>query len=61
VVKGASEYDSLTANKIVPDSGVSGVRVIDDYTIEVELERPYAVFLARLALIFGKIYPREAV
>ena len=61
VVKGASEYDSLTANKIVPDSGVSGVRVIDDYTIEVKLERPYAVFLARLALIFGKIYPREAV
>lgn len=61
VVKGASEYDSLTAAKIKPDSGVSGVRVIDDYTIQVELERPYAVFLARLALIFGKIYPHEAV
>jgi peptide/nickel transport system substrate-binding protein len=61
VVKGASEYDSLTANKIIPDSGVSGVRVIDDYTVAVELEKPYAVFLARLALIFGKIYPHEAV
>ena len=61
VVKGASLYDSLTAKKIVPDSGVSGVKVIDDYTIQIELERPYAVFLARLALIFGKIYPQEAI
>jgi peptide/nickel transport system substrate-binding protein len=61
VVKGASEYDSLTANKIIPDSGVSGVKVIDDYTLQIELERPYAVFLARLALIFGKIYPHEAI
>ncbi len=61
VVKGANEYDSLTANKIIPDSGVSGVKIIDDYTIEVELERPYAVFLARLGLIFGKVYPHEAI
>ena len=61
VVKGASEYDSLTANKILPDSGVSGIKIIDDYTVQIELERPYAVFLARLALIFGKIYPKEAI
>ena len=60
VVKGASEYDSLTSKKIIPATGVSGVRVLNDSTIEVELEKPYAVFLARLALIFGKIYPREA-
>lgn len=61
VVKGASLYDSLTANKIKADSGVAGVKVIDDYTIQIELERPYAVFLARLGLVFGKIYPHEAV
>jgi oligopeptide transport system substrate-binding protein len=61
VVKGASAYDSLTAKGILPEGGVSGVKVIDDYTVEVELERPYAVFLARLGLIFGKIYPKEAV
>ncbi|HQV76990.1 MAG TPA: ABC transporter substrate-binding protein [Chitinophagales bacterium] len=61
VVKGANEYDSLTAKGIVPDSGVSGIKIIDDYTIQIELERPYAVFLARLALIFGKIYPHEAI
>ena len=60
VVKGASEYDSLTSKKIIPTTGVSGVRVLNDSTVEVELEKPYAVFLARLALIFGKIYPREA-
>ncbi|HOU46557.1 MAG TPA: ABC transporter substrate-binding protein [Chitinophagales bacterium] len=61
VVKGANEYDSLTANKIKPDSGVSGVKVIDDYTVQIELVKPYAVFLARLGLIFGKIYPHEAI
>ncbi len=61
VVKGANEYDSLTANKIKPDSGVSGVKVIDDYTLQIELVKPYAVFLARLGLIFGKIYPHEAI
>ncbi|HUM50442.1 MAG TPA: ABC transporter substrate-binding protein [Chitinophagales bacterium] len=60
VVKGASEYDSLTSKNIIPATGVSGVRVLNDSTVEVELEKPYAVFLARLALIFGKIYPREA-
>lgn len=61
VVKGANEYDSLTANKVKPDNGVSGVKVVDDYTIQIELEKPYAVFLGRLGLIFGKIYPKEAV
>ncbi|MBK6275352.1 MAG: ABC transporter substrate-binding protein [Saprospirales bacterium] len=60
VVKGASEYDSLTSKNIIPATGVSGVRVLNDSTVEVELVKPYAVFLARLALIFGKIYPREA-
>ncbi len=60
VVKGASEYDSLTSKNIIPATGVSGVRILNDSTVEVELVKPYAVFLARLALIFGKIYPREA-
>jgi oligopeptide transport system substrate-binding protein len=60
VVKGANEYDSLTAQKIIPPNGVSGVVVLNDSTIQIELEKPYAVFLGRLALIFGKIYPKEA-
>ena len=29
------------------ESGVSGVTVVDDSTLQIELERPYAVFLAR--------------
>lgn len=61
VVKGANLYDSLTSKEIIPKDGVSGVKVIDTYTVQIELEKPYAVFLARLALIFGKIYPHEAV
>ncbi len=61
IVKGATEYDTLTAKNIIPPNGVSGVRIINDTTVQVELEHPYAVFLARLGLIFGKIYPKEAV
>ncbi len=61
IVKGASNYDSLTSKGIIPEEGVSGVKVIDDYTVEIELEKPYAVFLARLGLVFAKIYPSEAV
>lgn len=61
VVKGANEYDSLTAKKIIPTEGVSGVKVINDSMVEIELYKPYSVFLSRLGLAFAKIYPKEAI
>jgi oligopeptide transport system substrate-binding protein len=61
VVKGANEYQEATKNQALPDQGVEGVRVLNDSTLLIELYTPYSVFLSRLGLIFGKIYPREAV
>ncbi|NNC94351.1 MAG: ABC transporter substrate-binding protein [Chitinophagales bacterium] len=61
LVKGANAYNKETAKGNKPEGGVSGIRVIDDYTLQVELERPFAVFLSRLALTFAYVYPKEAV
>ncbi|MCB9034370.1 MAG: ABC transporter substrate-binding protein [Chitinophagales bacterium] len=61
VVQGANEYNEATANGQNPSEGVSGVQVINDSTLSITLEKPYAVFLARLGLIFAKVYPKEAV
>jgi peptide/nickel transport system substrate-binding protein/oligopeptide transport system substrate-binding protein len=38
----------------------SGLKVIDDYTIEITLAEPYAPFLANLATPAGSIYNRKA-
>lgn len=61
VVKGANEYNEATAQKLLPEGGVEGVKVINDSTVTVELYSPFSVFLSRLGLIFAKIYPKEAV
>jgi len=61
VVKGSNEYQEATKNKLLPEAGVEGVIILNDSTIRIELYEPYSVFLSRLGLIFGKIYPREAV
>lgn len=39
---------------------VSGLKVIDDYTISITLEKPFAPFLANIATPAGSIYNRKA-
>lgn len=39
---------------------VSGIKVIDDYTVEITLEKPFAPFLANIATPAGSIYNRKA-
>lgn len=41
--------------------GLSGVKVVDDKTVEITLNRPDATFLHVMALNFGLIVPKEAV
>jgi peptide/nickel transport system substrate-binding protein len=60
IVKGANEYYAITEKNKNDVSGVSGVKAINDTTLQVELTQPYAVFLARLGLTFAKVYPKEA-
>ncbi len=65
-VKGAQEYktstdSAMTSGKEPLVSGVSGFRVVDDYTFAIDLLRPLAVFKFYPALGFCYIYPKEAV
>lgn len=55
-VLGANEhYESPVAG------GVKGIRVVDEYTIEITLIKPYSPFLQILALPSTVVYPKEAI
>ena len=59
VVKGANEYYEASANG-TPEFEVEGIKVVDDYTIQIELIKPTALFTTNLARPFGYIFPKEA-
>lgn len=60
-VKGASDYYHMSMQGKLAEGGVSGIRVLDDFTIEIELEYPFSSFLSILSLPACYVYPREAV
>jgi len=60
-VKGADEYfRSTIANKPL-EEGVTGIKVVDDYTLEIELTQPFAGFLNLLGTPFTYLFPKEAI
>jgi len=60
-VKGATTYHNLSvAGKPLPSTGVEGIKVIDDYTIEITLEQPFAAFIHIMATPFTFVFPKEA-
>lgn len=59
VVKGANEYYNASANG-TPDFEVEGIKVIDDYTLQIDLLKPTALFTTNLARPFGYIFPKES-
>ena len=61
LVVGADEYYASTSIKKPLVGGVSGIKVIDDYTIEISLIRPFASFLAKMATPFTAVFPKEAI
>lgn len=61
---GAGFFDSIEgfeAASAGEADGLSGVEVVDDYTIRFKLSRPDAPFLHKLALNFAHVVPKEAV
>jgi len=54
-IKGAQEFRDGKADKI------SGIRVLNEYQISVDLLEPYAPFLSALAMPITKIVPREMI
>jgi peptide/nickel transport system substrate-binding protein len=59
-VAGANEYMQSTRDKKAIAGGVSGVKVIDDYTLQITLNRPFAGFLNILSTPGCWVYPQEA-
>ena len=43
-VQGATEYYEATKTGDAPEGGVPGIKVIDDYTLQIDLEIPFAIF-----------------
>lgn len=60
-VKGAEAYYNSTIEGKPLKTGVEGVRVIDDYTLEIELDYSFAGFVNILASSFCWVFPHEAV
>ncbi|MBK7504531.1 MAG: ABC transporter substrate-binding protein [Bacteroidetes bacterium] len=60
LVVGANEYTEKTAKDPKDNSGVSGIVVLDDSTLEISLTKPFSVFIDRLALPQTAIYAKEA-
>jgi ABC-type transport system substrate-binding protein len=60
-LRGAKEFHAATRQGRSPAGGIPGIRVLNDSTVELELERPFAPFLALLTLPYCWIVPREAV
>jgi len=59
-VAGANEYYQSTIDKKPLAAGVAGIKVIDDYTVQINLTHPFAGFLNILITPGTWIYPQEA-
>ncbi len=60
-VVGANEYHESVNNKKPLEGGISGVKVIDDYTLQINLNYSYAGLLNLMAHNASYVYPKEAV
>ena len=60
-VKGANEYHESVNNKKPLEGGVSGVKVIDDYTLQIDLNYSFAGFLNIVSHFACSVYPQEAL
>ena len=59
-VWGASQYYQSTKNHTPLPGGVPGIKVIDEYTLRITLEHPFAGFLNVLTTSGCMLYPKEA-
>lgn len=61
-VVGANTYHELSINnKDLPTEGVSGIVAVNDSTLQIRLEQPFAAFVYILATPFTAVFPKEAL
>ena len=59
-VVGANEYFESTKTDQPLEGGVAGIKVVDDYTVQIDLNYPFAGFLKILSHSACWVYPKEA-
>jgi peptide/nickel transport system substrate-binding protein len=60
ILKGANEYYNATEDGRTANFSVSGIKVVDKYSLELTLLEPNSIFLVNLSMPGCFIYPREA-
>lgn len=63
-IKGVQEYMDSRSGKSPGASElneISGIKALNDSTLQIELNQPFAPFLSILTMTYGFVYPREAV
>ena len=58
-IKGADTFFRKTRTQLIPE-GVKGIRVMDNYTLKIELEKPFIGFEQLLTMSTLGIFPRKA-
>ncbi|MEO6695514.1 MAG: ABC transporter substrate-binding protein [Ignavibacteria bacterium] len=61
-IKGAQEFiDFLSGKGTVEVKDISGLKVVNDSTLQIELTKPFSPFLSILTMSYAYVYPKEAV
>ena len=60
ILKGADKYYEASAGNKKPGFSVEGIKVVDEYTIQLELVKPNSLITVNLARPACFIYPKEA-
>jgi len=61
-IKGAQEYiDYMSGKSSVEVKEITGIKIINDSTLQIELTKPFSPFLSILTMSYAYVYPKEAV
>lgn len=59
-IVGAEEHYAASQKNATTTEGCKGIKVIDDYTIQIQLKSPFGGILNKLASPFACVFPKEA-
>ena len=61
-IKGAQEYIDFMSGKTNKEvNEITGIKVLNDTTLQIELTKAFSPFLSILTMSYGFVYPKEAV
>ncbi len=61
-IKGTKEFiDSRSGKSSSPVNDISGIKAVNDSTLQIQLYNPFSPFLSLLTMTYAFVYPKEAV